>query len=294
MSARELAELREQIDRIDDQLLTFLKQRAELAQQVAEVKENSNASEGHFHRPAREAQVLRRLLANNDSPLGNAAVSRVFREIMSACLAIEKPLTVAYRLTRTPHDMMLHMALIQHFGQGVRPVAFVKQDFGDKSPYALNQQWMEAVEQGEYDYGVLPRYHLVEPRQGLAMLLKHPKLWLCGEVSLHREWNIPAYQAWVVSRAPVPPSGRDRTQIYLATNNEPGALQKILGVIANAGINLHEIESFQGLSSQFPPGFFIALDGHREQSELAGAIGELKKVSMELRLLGSYPQEIQL
>ncbi len=288
MSAHELAQLRQQIDGIDDQLLALLSQRAELATRVADVKTQSQAPEGHFHRPAREAQVLRRLLATNPGPLENGAVSRVFREIMSACLALEKPLTVAYRLHYSPADMLLHMALIQHFGQGVHPVGFAKRELAE-----AGGSWLAAVEQGEYDYGMLPRYHFVEPRQGLTTLLQHPKLWVSGEVSLQRDWHAPAFQAWVVSRAPVPPSGRDRTQLYLATNNKPGALQKILHVIADAGVNLHEIESSPGLPPDHAPGFYLALDGHREDAELAAAIGRLKAVTVALRVLGSYPQEIK-
>ena len=89
-----LAELRDQIDALDSQILEKISQRAHCAMQVAQVK--SAAGDTVFYRPEREAQVLRRIMERNGGPLDNEEMARLFREIMSACLALEKPITVAY------------------------------------------------------------------------------------------------------------------------------------------------------------------------------------------------------
>ena len=90
-----LAEIRKQIDAIDDQLLDLLNQRAVCAQKVAETKQASGEVDS-FYRPEREAEVLRRMVANNRGPFSNETVARFFREVMSASLALEKPLAVAF------------------------------------------------------------------------------------------------------------------------------------------------------------------------------------------------------
>ena len=88
-----LSQLREQIDAIDSRILALISERAECAQKVAEVKQ----AEGDtvYFRPEREAQVLRNIMEKNQGPLGNEEMARLFREIMSACLALEQPIKVA-------------------------------------------------------------------------------------------------------------------------------------------------------------------------------------------------------
>ena len=87
---RELENLRNQIDIIDTQLLKLISQRAKLAGQIGQLKE------GVLYRPEREAQVLRRLRELNKGPLSDESILYIFRELMSACLAHERPVTVSY------------------------------------------------------------------------------------------------------------------------------------------------------------------------------------------------------
>ena len=91
---KQLTRLRDQIDSIDDQILALISERARCAQQVAEVKQS--AGDAVFYRPEREAQVLRHIMAKNQGPLDNEEMARLFREIMSACLALEQPVKVAF------------------------------------------------------------------------------------------------------------------------------------------------------------------------------------------------------
>ena len=90
-----LSELRGAIDELDSQLLTLFNQRADLAKAVAAVKLREGETVD-FYRPDREASVLRRVKEQNPGPLKDEHVARIYRELMSSCLALEKPLTVAY------------------------------------------------------------------------------------------------------------------------------------------------------------------------------------------------------
>ena len=118
MSEQELKALRVRIDSLDEKVLELISERARCAQEVARVKMASLA-EGEvpvFYRPEREAQVLKRVMERNKGPLGNEEMARLFREIMSSCLALEQPLKVAYL---GPEGTFTQAAAMKHFGHAV-------------------------------------------------------------------------------------------------------------------------------------------------------------------------------
>ncbi len=90
-----LSELRDRIDAIDSQILQLINQRASCALDVARTK-ISEGETGSFYRPDREALVLRSIKEKNRGPLSNDTAARFFRELMSACLALEKPMDIAF------------------------------------------------------------------------------------------------------------------------------------------------------------------------------------------------------
>lgn len=106
----DLASLRVQIDNIDQQLLTLLNQRALVAERVGEVKKREGTP---FFRPDRVAQVIEKITAANPGPLKSAHVAAVWREIMSACLALESPQRVA---VLGPEGTFCEAAAIEYFG----------------------------------------------------------------------------------------------------------------------------------------------------------------------------------
>lgn len=138
----ELVELREEIDRLDTEILSLISQRANCAMRVAEVKLEADPSNAVFYRPEREAQVLSRVMEGNPGPLGNEDMARLFREIMSACLALEKPMEVAYL---GPEGTFTQQAAQKHFGQWVNT----------KPMPAIDEVFRE-VEAGAVQYGVVP------------------------------------------------------------------------------------------------------------------------------------------
>jgi chorismate mutase/prephenate dehydratase len=167
----ELARLRAEIDHIDGEMLRLLSERARLAQRVGEIKH------GNLYRPEREAQVLRRIAALNPGPLPEAAVRTIFREIMSACLALEQPLKVAYF---GPAGTFTESAAKKHFGSAPTFMPFLTID-----------DVFRAVEAGQADYGVVPIENSSEGSVGrtLDQMLVSP-LMICGEVNLRIHQNL--------------------------------------------------------------------------------------------------------
>lgn len=134
-----LQPLREQIDAIDTQILDLLGRRARLAQEVGHVKAETNAP---VFRPEREAQVLRSVAERNPGPLGAHEVQTIFREIMSACRALEKRVTVAYL---GPAGTFSEQAVYQQFGSAIETLPCVSID-----------EVFRATEAGTADFGVVP------------------------------------------------------------------------------------------------------------------------------------------
>jgi chorismate mutase/prephenate dehydratase len=165
----ELDRLRERIDRIDEELLRLLNERACCAEEVAGVKRNEG--DPNFYRPEREAGILRQVRARNPGPLPHDAVVRIFREIMSECLALEQPLTVAYL---GPEGTFTQLATRKHFGQAaaLRPLASIDSVFRE-------------VESGRAGFGVVPIENSTEGvvTHTVDCFLESPLL-VCGEVVL--------------------------------------------------------------------------------------------------------------
>lgn len=164
-----LNQLRDQIDNIDQQLLALISERAECAGQVAKVKEADGDTA--YYRPEREAQVLRRIMEKNAGPLGNEEMARLFREIMSACLALEKPINVAYL---GPEGTFTQEAALKHFGHAAVTVPM----------NAIDEVFRE-VAAGAANYGVVPVENSTEGvvNHTLDNFLDS-SLQICGEVEL--------------------------------------------------------------------------------------------------------------
>lgn len=174
--AEQLGKIRERIDAIDSQIHTLLNQRAEAAMEVARIKLAADPN-AVFYRPEREAQVLRNVKARNEGPLDDEEVARLFREVMSACLALERPLQVAYL---GPAGTFTQAAALKHFGHSVRT-----------EPMASISDVFQEVETEAADYGVVPVENSTEGvvNHTLDMFLSS-SLQICGEVSLRINHNL--------------------------------------------------------------------------------------------------------
>lgn len=163
MSASELERLRGQIDRVDERILEALNERAKLARAVGSLKV------GQAYRPEREAQVLRRIKQINPGPLSSENVAMIFREIMSACLALERPITVAYL---GPKGTFSERAAMKQFGLAAETVAVPSID-----------EVFREVESGAADFGVVPVENSTEGAVGRSLdLMPQTSAKVCGEV----------------------------------------------------------------------------------------------------------------
>ncbi len=171
-----LSELRDQIDTIDSQILQLINQRAGCAMEVARTK-ISEGETGTFYRPDREALVLRRIKELNPGPLSDETTARFFREIMSACLALEKPLEVAFL---GPEGTFTQQATFKHFGQAINTV-----------PVANIDDIFTEVEQQHCQFGVVPVENSTEGV--IAYTLDRfisSTLQICGEVEIRVHQNL--------------------------------------------------------------------------------------------------------
>jgi len=357
MSDSSLDQLRKRIDALDEKLQELLSERAECARQVAQAK-RSSAEGTEFYRPEREAEVLRRVRERNQGPLSDQEVVRLFREIMSACLALEQMLTIAYL---GPEGTYSQAATLKHFGHSVQ-----------LKPLAAIDEIFREVEAGSVDYGVVPVENSSEGaiNHTLDMFIRSP-LKICGDVELRihhqllsvaesmdsvtcvrahqqslaqcREWlaaNLPGVERVAVSSnaeaarlaqedrtsaaiasdaaaemynlnilvgnieddpgnttrflvigdQKVGPSGKDKTSLMLAVHNRSGALYSLLEPISRHGVSMTRIESRPSRVSKWDYVFFVDIEGHVSDANVAAALEELASTASQLKVLGSYPR----
>ena len=166
----DLGEVRAQIDGIDQQIQALIAERARWAHQVGKAK-GKLAAAVDYYRPEREAQVLRRVVDRNAGPLSDEVLVRLFREVMSACLAQQEPLKIGYL---GPEGTFSQQAVHKHFGRSAHGL-----------PMASIEEVFQEVESGNADFGVVP---VENSGQGtiqitLDMFLSS-NLKICGEVEL--------------------------------------------------------------------------------------------------------------
>ncbi len=178
---KELGVVRDEIDSIDGQLLELLNKRARCAQKVGEIKAKHGEA-GFIYRPEREAQVLRRIQDINPGPLSNENVTWLFREVMSTCLSLEQPLSVAFL---GPLGSFTGSAATKHFGHAARLL-----------PQSSIDDVFREVEAGHAHYAVVPVENSTEGAVGRSMdLLFATPLKVCGEVVLRIHQNLMTREA---------------------------------------------------------------------------------------------------
>lgn len=175
-----LAQLRDKIDSTDLQIADLISERARCAQAVADVKKANGETDVIYYRPEREAQVLRSVMEHNKAnggPLDDEEIARLFREIMSACLALEQPIKVAFL---GPEGTFTQEAVTKHFGQSALPVPM----------HAIDEVFRE-VEAGAVNYGVVPVENSTEGvvTHTLDNFI-NSGLQICGEVVLRIHQNL--------------------------------------------------------------------------------------------------------
>jgi len=168
-----LKPLRNQIDRIDSELLRLLNERAQCAVEIGQIKgqQKKEHEEIVFYRPERVAQVLERLSKENSGPLGLEQVSAIFREVMSSCLSLEQVLRVSYL---GPRGTFSEAAALKQFGQSVETLPFLSID-----------EVFRAVESSSVDFGVVPVENSTEGMVNLTLdCFVKSGLQICAEIEI--------------------------------------------------------------------------------------------------------------
>jgi len=357
----DLNEIRGRIDKVDQQIHAMINERAKLAQLVG-ISKTQDGRTVDFYRPEREAQVLRMAKERNKGPLRNEEVLRLFREIMSACLAQQEPLKVAFL---GPEGTFTQSAVYAHFGHSVRAL-----------PLPSIDEVFHEVEAAAADFGIVPIENSTEGtvNNTLDRFLNSP-LKICGEVELRihqflmgsmesldriericshqqslaqcRSWldeHLPDVERvavssnaegarrardekgtaaiagqvaaevyglkvlaaeiedrpdnttrfFVLGRKLFKPSGADRTTLLVSVSHTdaPGALFRLLEPLSRYNVSMTRIESRPSHRRKWDYVFFIDIEGHAEDKQVAKALAALKKRASLFRVLGSYPRAV--
>ncbi|MES9899904.1 MAG: prephenate dehydratase [Sedimenticola sp.] len=351
--------IRQQIDQLDLQIQGLINQRAAVAQEVAKIKLEGD-KDAFFYRPERESAILKRIKERNTGPMGDEEMARLFREVMSACLAMEQPMKVAFL---GPAGTFTQAAALKHFGHSVTtvPMSSIPDIFRD-------------VESGAAHYGVVPvenstegvinhtldtfitsslnicgevmlriHHHLLSQESDLASVKKvfshqqslaQCRLWLdrnlphaeqvtvgsnaeaarlvqnephtaaiAGEMAaelyklkglarnIEDEPNNTTRFLVVGQQKPLA-SGQDKTTLLCATRNVSGGLNELLEPLAKHQISMSRIESRPSRQGNWDYVFFIDIDGHQDDKNIASALSEFHNKSRMLKVLGSYPHAV--
>ncbi len=355
--SKTLPELRTQIDAVDQELLALLSRRAQLANEVGEIK---RVEKSPVFRPEREAQVIQGLQNRNAGPLKAPHIASIWREIMSACRALEATQRVAYL---GPTGTFSEEAALQFFGSSIEGV-----------PCGSFDEVFHAATSGAAEYGIVPVENSTEGvvTRSLDLFLNSP-LHIVGEVSLLVRHNLlrlsgslegvevvcahpqalAQCQGWLSTHLPnaerravasnaegarlastnpawagiaseragaefglhvVSPgiqdlainrtrfaviclpavmdapaaSGKDHVSLVVSVPNKPGAVHDLLVPLKKHGVSMTRFESRPARSGQWDYYFYIDVEGHPSQPQMAAALGELQALCAFYKVLGTY------
>lgn len=356
--AKTLPELRTSIDQVDRELLALLNRRASLANEVGELK---RAEGSPVFRPEREAQVINGLQTANPGPLKPENIAHVWREIMSACRALEAPQRVAYL---GPHGTFSEQAALQFFGSSIEHVPCTSIDEVFRATAAGSAQFgvvpvensTEGVVARSLDLflssplhivgetSLLVRHNLlrqVNSLEGIEVVMAHPQAlaqcqgWLnahlpdverravssnaegarlattnpawagiasdraAGEFGLHIAAHAIQDDAFNRTRFAIvclpqtlgapEASGRDCISLIVSVPNKPGAVHDLLVPLKKHGVSMTRFESRPARSGQWEYYFYIDLQGHPAQPQVAAALADLQALCAFYKVLGTYP-----
>ena len=267
-----LREIRNEIDGIDQQIQTLLNQRARCAERVADVKAEFDQQNAVFYRPEREAQVLRKVMGRNEGPLANPEIARLFREIMSVCLAHEQPLNVVFL---GPEGSCSQLAALKHFGNSIKAIALdsVEQLFSE-------------VESGNADYAVIAIES--QDTQAIKWLASH-SLNVVGEVELDSQFGRATTRYLIIGKQQVEPSGEDKTALILTVDKASLDTAALITQFEQSSVTPIEM---QQLDDQSVTLFYIDFSGYFADSAVQQLLNRLENQPFNIKLLGSFPKAV--
>ncbi|SPE32493.1 P-protein (Includes: Chorismate mutase; Prephenate dehydratase) [Burkholderiales bacterium] len=351
-----LKQVRDAIDAIDLQLVELLNERARLVAEVGRIKQESGAP---VFQPEREAEVVRRVVGASRGPLPASSMEAIYREIMSAGRAIQRPLTVAYL---GPQGTFSEHAMLKKFGGSAHSQSCASID-----------EVFRAAESERADYAVVPIENSSEGAVSRSLdLLLATSLFIVAEVSVPVHLHLLARAAsldgvrrvlahpqalgqciaWLNQNAPTlervsvasnaeaarlasldpgvaaiagdqaavryglqtvaeliqddvhnrtrfvvlgrdqsQRSGNDKTSLILSVANRAGAVYEMLAPLARHGVSMTRFESRPARNGAWEYHFFVDVEGHGSDANVAQALRELQQSCAFYRCLGSYPRD---
>lgn len=279
LSMSDIQDLRSRIDAIDTELVRLLNQRAVVAQEIGALKHREGLP---IYAPEREESLLRGIVEKSGGPLGGDSLRAIYREIMSASLALEKDICIA---CLGPSGSPTHQAAREKFGASVR--------------YSILQDVegvFHAVRSGEADCGVVP---IEESGHGVVSptldALAETDLLACAEIVVSGDAGNEdrgASRMLVMAKTTGSPSGRDASLLMLRIEDKPGALLAALEPFKDHEINLDHFASRRASKGSRDTFFFIEADGHTRDLQSSDILRDLSMCCRAVKILGSYPKAV--
>ena len=272
----DLGELRQRIDALDTELLRLLNERATLAKEIGVIKNRASLP---IYSPDREMKLLRSLIERSNGPLRPESIRAIYREIMSASLALENDIVIA---CLGPAGSSTHQTALSKFGSSVR-----------YTPTNSIAEVIEQIRANKADCGVVP---LEDPVHGFinATLdeLTTTDLSICAEILPEADSQNPTtgMRHIILGRQINAPTGHDQTLIMLRIEDKPGALVSALEPFRQMQVNLAHFASRPSQSDKAETFFFVQTDGHVRDLETNGLLDALMQSCRSVKILGSYPK----
>lgn len=273
-TGKTLEELRVEIDEVDSRLLELMNARADLVHAVGEIKKENGLE---IYAPEREEKLLQSLMKKSQGRLPEKSIRAIYREIMSAALALEENLKIAYL---GPEGTWTHQAARNKFGASV---AYVAQ--------ASLADVFDQVSKRNADYGVVPIGNSTdgEVNRTLDFFVDSP-LQICAQVTLFgdRGESSGATRFLVLCHNTCPPTGRDITALLI--HGKAGEiLSDSMKTLAELDLSVTQIDGRQETDSGKPSCVFVELQGHQTEPDIVTAVERLIESGKTVRVLGSYP-----
>jgi prephenate dehydratase/chorismate mutase len=262
---REAEELREEMARIDAQLLDGLDKRARAARKLRELRRDQPPT-----LPVTNHALIADLVARSTGDMPKDAVEAILREVYGACLALEQSVKVAFV---GPDGGPDHAAALQRFGKGASLVSS-----------ASTAEALDDVSRRRTEFAVVP-FETADEGPVLSTILALTS----GELRVAEVLESESVRYAVVGTRPSGRTGKDVTAIVSSVHDSPGALLDVLRVFAERSINLTNVLSHPVKGKPWTYLFYIEMAGHFTDRSIVAAFEEMKRLAPFFKLLGSYP-----
>jgi chorismate mutase-like protein len=274
-----LDEARQGIDGIDKELLRLLNERAHFVNVIGEIKQKEGLE---IYAPEREEKLLRKLVELNQAQGGKLpekSIRAIYREVMSAALAMEHPLRIAYL---GPPGTRTHQVALNKFGHGVTYLS-----------HSSLPTLFASLQSQDSDYAILPLEHSHEGNiyHTLDSLADTP-LQVCAQITIstgNPEATASHSRFLIIGRRSSPATGDDSTLLVIEAGDRLGLLQALLQPFVRHSINVRQIENrpANGIAR-----FFLEIQGHHSDAPITTALSDLAAEQAQARILGSYPSTV--